>query len=252
MSQNVIILLIDDRLFAPQLEVALQRAGYTVFFAADEAGLSRLLVKAPVLVIVDLTANFNWEKLVRVVKGPGKKNSHLPVLGFSPHTNLPLQEKALAAGCTAVVARSAIVGNLPALVKKHTWQANSGVCAEAMPALVRQGIDEFNRELFYRCHETLEDVWKEEQRPIRLLYQGILQIGVGYFHIKQGNWRGAVKVIERGIPKAAQFRPACQGIDVSDLVAQAQAIHAELLALGEARIGEFTGRDFPRILLIGE
>ncbi|HEY86142.1 MAG TPA: DUF309 domain-containing protein [Chloroflexi bacterium] len=252
MSQNVIVLLIDDLLLAAQLEATLQRAGYTVFFAANEATLSRLLVKAPTLVIVDLKANFNWEKLVRVIKGPGKKNVHLPALGFGPHSNLPLQKKALAAGCAAVVTRAAIAADLPALVKKYTWQVDSAACAETLPPLVKQGIKEFNQELFYRCHETLEDVWKEEQRPIRLLYQGILQISVGYFHIKQGNWRGAAKVIERGIPKAARFRPACQGIDVADLVTQAQAVHAELLELGEARIGEFTGRSFPGILLIEE
>ncbi len=237
-----IILLVDDLIFGSKLEALARQAGYAPHVASDEAALAKLMVKAPGLVLVDLRGLPHWERLVRFLKGPGKKNDHVPVLGFGPHGDLALRERALAAGCAAVVGRSAIVGNLPGLIKKHAWRINPALCAEPLPVLVQQGIEQFNAGKFYRCHETLEDAWNAEPRPVRILYQGILQIAVGYFHITQQNWRGAVKVLERGLPKTARFQPRCRGIDVAGLVAQAQAVYDELVILGPERITAFDKR----------
>lgn len=242
-----IILLVDDLLFSSKLERLARQAGYAPHFAADEAALAKLMVKAPGLVLVDLHGLAHWERLVRFLKGPGKKNDHVPVLGFGPHGDLALRKRATAAGCTAVVGRSAIVGNLSGLIKKHAWRINPALCAEPLPALVRTGIEQFNTGAFYRCHETLEDAWNAETRPVRILYQGILQIAVGYFHITQQNWRGAVKVLERGLPKVARFQPRCRGINVAELVTQAQAVYDELARLGPEGIATFDARLLGRI-----
>ena len=247
-----LVLIVDDLMFGPRLEAMARQAGYEPVYATDEARLAQALVQAPALCIVDLSAStFDWERLVRFVKGPMKKNDHLPVLGFGPHVDLDLRERALQAGCTAVVGRSAIVTNLPALIEKNIWRVEPEICARPLPPLALRGIAEFNQGLYFECHETLEEAWNEERGSVRLLYQGILQIGVGYLHITRKNWRGAVKVLERGIPKAARFRPTCQGVDVAGLVAQAQAIRAEIVALGPERIGEFDRSKFPKIKVNG-
>ncbi len=247
-----IVLIIDDLMFGPRLEALVRQAGYDPLYATNETALSQTMVQAPLLCIVDLFAStFDWERLVRFVKGPGKKNTHVPVLGFGPHIDLDRRERALKAGCTAVVGRSAIVSNLPTLLEKYIWRIDEETCAKSLPKLVRQGIKDFNQGLYFECHETLEDAWNEEKGTVRLLYQGILQIAVGYLHITRQNWRGAVKVLERGIPKAAHFRPTCQGIDVADVVAQAQAIRTEIVELGPERIGEFDTSRFPKVRVDG-
>ena len=58
-------------------------------------------------------------------------------------------------------------------------------CYETAPVLLRRGIAQFNRGEFFEQHETLEDLWREEPRPIRTLYQGILQIGVALYHVQR-------------------------------------------------------------------
>ncbi len=246
-----ILLLVDEVPFASQLARRVQEAGYEPCFVTDEPSLSRAMVRAPAMALVDLAAvAFSWERLVRQIRGPHKTNPQLPVLGFGPHTDPVRRRAALAAGCAAVVSRAAVMRNLPALIEKYTWTVDPAWRDEPLPPLVQAGIEAFNRGAFYHCHELLEDAWNAERRPLRILYQGILQIGVGYFHITRHNWRGAVKVLERGIPKAAHFRPVCQGIDVEDLVAQAQAIHAEITALGPERIAHFDPARFPPIRLL--
>jgi len=53
-----------------------------------------------------------------------------------------------------------------------------------------QGIDEFNRQQFYACHDTLEALWMESAEPEKTFYQGILQIAVACYHLENNNWRG--------------------------------------------------------------
>lgn len=243
-----IVLLVDDLMFLPRLEDSLQKLGYQPIVAVNEAELSRALQTAPVLIIVDLfSRSFEWEPLVRLVKGPGKKAAHVPVLGFGPHVDLELRDRALAAGCEAVVGRGSIVTQLPHLIEKHKWVVDKSRCSDTPPPLVMEGIELFNERNYYQCHEVLEDAWNNEQGPVRVMYQGILQIGVACYHVQNKNWRGAMKVLERGIPKAGRFAPSCMGIDIAALLAEARAIHQELLRLGPDWQGEFNQELWPVI-----
>jgi predicted metal-dependent hydrolase len=69
--------------------------------------------------------------------------------------------------------------------------------AAPSPALLK-GIEEFNQRRFFECHETLEDLWTAEHGPVRYLYQGILQVGVAFYHLSRRNWHGAVTMLRSG------------------------------------------------------
>jgi predicted metal-dependent hydrolase len=84
------------------------------------------------------------------------------------------------------------------------------------PALL-QGVDEFNRAYFFEAHETLEDLWRETHGPLRTFYQGLIQLAVGFYHLRNGNRRGAQNLLAKGLAKLEGFRPRCQGIDVEAL-----------------------------------
>ena len=245
-----IVLIVDDLMFAPKLESTLNRLGYQPLVATNETALSDALRKAPVLVIVDLfSRGFDWQALLGGIKGADKKARHVPVLGFGPHVDLELRQQALLAGCDLVVGRGAIVNQLPQLIEKHKWVVDRGRCQESPPPRVREGIELFNRGQYFDCHEVLEDAWNNEPEPVRLMYQGILQIGVACHHIQNKNWRGAMKVLERGIPKLRRFAPACMGLDLNHLLADADAIRRELIRLGPAWQDEFDPGLFPTIKL---
>ena len=118
---------------------------------------------------------------------------------------------------------------------------------DAVPQLVLRGIEEFNRGEFYECHEYLEEAWMQEPRRVRFLYQGILQVGVGFYHLKNGNWRGATGLIRNGTVRLKEFEPEALDIDVSHLVRESEACLRELEALGRERVREFDLRKIPKI-----
>jgi predicted metal-dependent hydrolase len=121
-------------------------------------------------------------------------------------------------------------------------------CGESLPPLVMQGIEQFNRGEFFEQHETLETAWRDEPRPIRDLYQGILQIGVACYHIERGNLPGALNVLERGLRRLRPFAPECRGLDVARLIADAERLRDELARVEPARAGELDRALFPRIV----
>jgi predicted metal-dependent hydrolase len=112
---------------------------------------------------------------------------------------------------------------------------------------VLKGIEEFNRGEFFGQHETLETAWRAEVRPVRALYQGILQVGLACYQIEHGNLPGAQKMFERGLRRLRQFAPECQGIEVARLIADAERVWDEARRLGPGRLHELDRTLFPKI-----
>jgi predicted metal-dependent hydrolase len=123
-------------------------------------------------------------------------------------------------------------------------------CAEPPPPQLVEGIAQFNRGEFFEQHETLELLWRAEPRDIRYLYQGILQIGVAFHHLRRLNHHGTVYMLTRGPRYLAPFAPCCQRVNVAALLQDAAAALAEVERLGPDRLGEFDWRLVPVVQLV--
>ena len=121
---------------------------------------------------------------------------------------------------------------------------------EEIPELVFRGIEEFNKGEFYECHEYLEEAWMQEPKRVRFLYQGILQVGVGFYHLQNGNWRGATGLLRNGTIRVKEFEPVTLGIDVARLVRECERCLRELEELGRERVGEFDQSKVPKVKFI--
>ncbi len=115
------------------------------------------------------------------------------------------------------------------------------------PAGVLKGIALFNERAFYEQHEEIEAEWHAERGPIRRLYQGLLQIGIGFHHALNDNYQGAVALLTDGIAKTADFQPYALGIDTGKLVSEAKACLDRIVALGPERIADFDHATIPTI-----
>ncbi|HXF63171.1 MAG TPA: DUF309 domain-containing protein, partial [Caldilineaceae bacterium] len=203
--------------------------------------------------LVDLDTPGDWrEAIARCKLRPHTRQ--VPIVAFGSHVEVETLAAARAAGADHAWARSKLMAELPELVARHIhppvvypegWDA-------PLPAKARAGIEAFNRGDYFEQHELLEEAWVEESRPIREMYQGILQVGVAFYHIEQDNWAGALKLFRRGLPRLRSLPPICQGVDLAGLRAAAEAIHREVAALGPQRLHEFDRSKFPQIRLVAE
>ena len=119
--------------------------------------------------------------------------------------------------------------------------------SEEVPELVLKGIEEFNKGEFYECHEYLEEAWMQEPGRVRFLYQGILQVGVGFYHQRNGNWRGATGLLRNGTIRLKEFEPVALGIDVAQLIRECERCLEELEELGRERVREFDQTRVPKV-----
>ena len=140
----------------------------------------------------------------------------------------------------------AAVGAAAAANRRVTGEAPED-SPEGLPDLALRGIEEFNRGEFYECHEYLEEAWMQEPRRVRFLYQGILQVGVGFYHLQNGNWRGATGLLRNGAVRLREFEPVTLGLDVAKLVRESERCLLELEELGRERIGEFDLSEVPKV-----
>jgi len=143
-------------------------------------------------------------------------------------------------------------------------------CALPPPAALLRGIEQFNQRDFFECHETLEALWNVERAearqagaPTRLrdgrlsyvgycddLYKGILQVGVGCYHLLRDNRRGALLKLQSGADYLEPFGPRCQGVEVAQLIADARRLHAAIGALGPDRLAEVDHELLPLVRLV--
>lgn len=119
-----------------------------------------------------------------------------------------------------------------------------------IPGSVLEGIERFNRGEFYACHERLAEAWLQEPRRVRFLYQGVLQVGIGFYHLENGNWRGATRLLRTGIRYLEGFEPETLGIDVAGLVRGCERCLEDLEELGPEGVRGFDRSEIPKIRVV--
>ena len=109
-------------------------------------------------------------------------------------------------------------------------------CGEPPPAGLLRGVEQFNQREYFEAHETLEALWNAEPEPIRVLYKGILQVGVGCYHLLGGNYRGATLKLQTGADYLTAFAPRCMSVEVAALIGDAQRLRAAIVVAGPERL----------------
>lgn len=210
---------------------------------AAEAGFFNAVVDAqPALVMLDGDAP-NWLRYAHALKS-SPATRRIPLLVFSKDAQT--REHALAQGADYSETRALLVRDLERIVKATARQSDParteallGECDTPLPERAREGIAKFNAGEYYTQHDLLEAEWVETEQPVRDLYRAILQVGVAYYQIERGNYKGALKMLQRSVQWLLLLPDVCQGVDVRTLREDSFRVRAELLRLGEARFGEF-------------
>lgn len=80
---------------------------------------------------------------------------------------------------------------------------------------VARAAAQFNRGLYFECHETLEGVWVRLRGPSRDFFQALIQVSVGFHHLGRGNRKGALGTLTRAVGRFEAYPDRYLGFDVA-------------------------------------
>jgi hypothetical protein len=116
-----------------------------------------------------------------------------------------------------------------------------------LPKGIQEGIDLFNQRKFHESHDAIEAVWLHEPTGVRLLYQGILQVGISFYFVEKKNWNVALRMFRCCHLKIRHFLPKFQGIELLNLYQKTKKCEKIIKSLGPHRIHEFNFEEIPKI-----
>jgi hypothetical protein len=245
-----VVTLETERSLADRIESAVRAAGARSVIVKEGASLLRAIDNWPELLVINLAAD--WQEPVRQAKSlPHTKR--IPIIAFGSHEDSSALRAAHEVGCEYVRLRPDIINELPDLLQRVLHPPTRWVDGwdAPPPPLLCRGVEQFNGREYWECHETLEMLWRAEPQRVRDLYQGVLQVGVGFHHLLNRNYVGALKMLRRGLPRLRDLPEVCHGLHVAELYRDARAVHDLVVALGPERVAEFDADRLPRIVLAG-
>ena len=86
-------------------------------------------------------------------------------------------------------------------------------------ALFRRGIELFNSEEFFECHEAFEELWTFSQQPDRWFLQSLIHFAVGFYHARRSNRTGASRQLRKGLRKIQAYLPEWDGVQTGRIAA---------------------------------
>ena len=111
-------------------------------------------------------------------------------------------------------------------------------------ALFQRGIDLFNAQNFFECHEFLEEVWTFSQQPDRWFLQALIHFAVGFYHHGRANRNGATRQLRKGLRKIEGYLPEWDGVQTGEI---AREVRERLAAIEAGR----TFSSYPKLRQTG-
>ena len=138
----------------------------------------------------------------------------------------------------------------PDHIPAGSGKATSRTCHDAPSGQMLLAIRQFNSGQWYECHETLEALWLQETGEVRDFYQGLVQLAIALHHWRNGNFNGAIKLLESSANYLKRMDTPCLWVDVSSLIRQAAGVRDELLRLGSEHMATLDQAFIPQITTV--
>ncbi len=89
---------------------------------------------------------------------------------------------------------------------------------EGLDSEFERGISLFNRREFYKCHDSIEDVWLQESSDRQAFLQGLIQAAVAFHHYQNNKWGAARSMLKLALNNLSSYPPKFEKFDLLNLV----------------------------------
>lgn len=242
-ENNIIIVITGSPKWGDQARDILHKAGYTTLTYAERGEyIAQLASDGAALILVD-GADADWKSWAVIpTTSPATRRIPIFVVSDDDATRATALTYGAAGAITPAQLLDEVVSRIEQWARYPSPEAQTELteqCAQPLPQPAQVAIERFNAGEYYDQHDIFEELWANDPRPIRDLYRTILQVGIAYYQITRGNWRGAHKMLLRNMQWMALLPNVCQGVNIAALREDSAAVRAELERVGEGGIAEF-------------
>ncbi len=85
---------------------------------------------------------------------------------------------------------------------------------------LREGVSLYNRGEYFEAHEVLEPPWRSMTGADREIYQGIIQVAMGFRHGTRERWKSAAALLRKGLGRLERHRTTWVFLPLTDFVAE--------------------------------
>lgn len=238
----------------PLEQLASHLTTYHVIYVDDTTHYMNTLINHRVALIIVNSDHPDWERFTTAPKiSPATRR--IPILFLSEKSDQ--RSAAVIAGADLTFTMAELEKQITKVVQDYARIPDPELikqldceCDETLPPLAIEGVKKFNAGEYYPQHDLFEEQWVNTDGPVRDLYRAVLQVGIAYYQIERGNYRGALKMLQRSVQWLAILPDICQGINVDQLRKDSYTVRAELERLGADRLDELDRGLLKPVLLV--
>jgi len=114
-----------------------------------------------------------------------------------------------------------------------------------------KGLELFNREYYYECHDVLEEIWGDAKGKNKIFYQALIMSAVSLYHFGNENLVGALSCYRKALHEFNRLPDHFLRLDIRTFVESLSEFYRGLSG-GEMELSdELLQRSRPRIVLEG-
>jgi predicted metal-dependent hydrolase len=112
-----------------------------------------------------------------------------------------------------------------------------------------KGLELFNREFYYECHDVWEEVWGDAKGQNKIFYQALIISAVSLYHFGNENIAGALSCYQKALTQFALLPKNFLGLDISKFIHSLSEFYQGLSAEETLLTQEILNKPRPRIVL---
>jgi predicted metal-dependent hydrolase len=110
-----------------------------------------------------------------------------------------------------------------------------------------KGLDYFNRQFYYECHDVWEEIWGEAKGKEKVFYQALIMAAVSLYHFGNENLEGALSCYRKALNESRKLPDQFLGLNIGELMAKLGDFYSGMAAGQTALTADLLARPRPRI-----
>ncbi len=112
---------------------------------------------------------------------------------------------------------------------------------------LKEGIQLFNNQQFFECHEIIENLWLETKDESRNFLKGLIQAAVAVHHFKKENLSGALGLYKSSTQYLSSYSATYSGVNAEKLIRGLNVCFRELVQADDGATIQIREELIPKI-----